>query len=151
MRVVPPVEQTSRFTHVSCPECGGVLEPTREADDAPPGYVCRVGHRYTPLEMLVGKEATIERLLWTSLRAVDELIAALHMLQPRRTHEEWPREWRAREEIAMRQRQALEGLIAENEPIDLRSERESRTAALAALLSGRDPFRGSGPAGGEGV
>jgi hypothetical protein len=77
MHVAPPLEQTDRFRHFSCPECRSALEQSQEEVSGMVTYLCRVGHRYTARELLVGRELVIEQMLWSSLAAVDELLVMM--------------------------------------------------------------------------
>ena len=54
----------------SCPECGGVLWELRDGELL--RFRCRVGHAYTSDVLLSDQADTIERALWTALRALEE-------------------------------------------------------------------------------
>jgi two-component system, chemotaxis family, protein-glutamate methylesterase/glutaminase len=54
----------------SCPECGGVLWELRDGEML--RFRCRVGHAYTSDLLLTDQGDTIERALWTALRALEE-------------------------------------------------------------------------------
>ena len=54
----------------SCPECGGVLWELRDGEML--RFRCRVGHAYTSDVLLTDQTDTIERALWTALRALEE-------------------------------------------------------------------------------
>jgi two-component system, chemotaxis family, protein-glutamate methylesterase/glutaminase len=54
----------------SCPECGGVLWELRDGEML--RFRCRVGHAYTSDVLLNDQSDTIERALWTALRALEE-------------------------------------------------------------------------------
>jgi two-component system chemotaxis response regulator CheB len=54
----------------SCPECGGVLWELRDGELL--RFGCRVGHAYTSDVLLADQVNTIERALWTALRALEE-------------------------------------------------------------------------------
>lgn len=54
----------------SCPECGGVLWELRDGELL--RFRCRVGHAYTSDVLLSDQVDTIERALWTALRALEE-------------------------------------------------------------------------------
>lgn len=54
----------------SCPECGG---PLWEVEDGTLfHYRCRVGHEYSPSNLLAGQTDAVEAMLWSALRAMDE-------------------------------------------------------------------------------
>jgi two-component system chemotaxis response regulator CheB len=54
----------------SCPECGGVLWELRHGEML--RFRCRVGHAYTSDVLLTDQADTVERALWTALRALEE-------------------------------------------------------------------------------
>jgi two-component system chemotaxis response regulator CheB len=65
----------------SCPACGGVLyDFGREG-----GYVCRLGHRYSPDALRAGQEGIIEDALWTALRTLDEAASLAERVRDRAT------------------------------------------------------------------
>lgn len=82
----PPIalHETDRPGKVSiftCPECHGTLW---EADDR--GIVrfrCRVGHVYSAESMLAAHSDSVDRALWTALRALEERAALTHRLAER--------------------------------------------------------------------
>lgn len=51
----------------SCPACGGVLYD--RPDDQ---YLCRLGHRYSPLSLASDQRDVVEDALWVALRALEE-------------------------------------------------------------------------------
>lgn len=70
--------QVSVFT---CPECGGILW---EADEQ--GLLqfrCRVGHAYSAESMLAAQVDSVDRALWTALRALEERAALSRKLARR--------------------------------------------------------------------
>jgi two-component system chemotaxis response regulator CheB len=58
------------LTPFSCPECGGALWETRDADL--PRYRCRVGHAYATDAMVEDQSNAVDKALWTALRALLE-------------------------------------------------------------------------------
>jgi two-component system chemotaxis response regulator CheB len=54
----------------SCPDCGGVLWETNEDDLL--RFRCRVGHAYSSDTLTADQAVTVERALWTALRALEE-------------------------------------------------------------------------------
>ena len=117
MQVAPPLAQTTRYPHFSCPECQGALEQIHEETTGTVTYLCRIGHRYGPRELLVGKEIGIEQRLWVALTALDELIAILLELEECGDPAARPSAFHARSQTAVGMRAALEALIASNEPV----------------------------------
>ena len=128
MNVAPPLEQTARFRHFSCPECQGALEVLVDGATGAVIYVCRIGHQFTARELLAGKEIYLERLLWATLTTVDELIVLIRDLDERRQVAVRADRAQARREAALRLRSALEQVIAENEPVALDGEESPRDA-----------------------
>jgi two-component system, chemotaxis family, protein-glutamate methylesterase/glutaminase len=55
---------------ISCPDCGGTLWETEEGGTV--SYRCRVGHAYTMNSLLVRHVDSLERILWSAYRALEE-------------------------------------------------------------------------------
>jgi two-component system chemotaxis response regulator CheB len=55
---------------LTCPDCGGVLWELR--DNSLLRYRCHVGHAYSLDSLLVEQTETLERALWTAVRAMEE-------------------------------------------------------------------------------
>lgn len=85
-------------------------------------YLCRIGHRYTARELLVGKELYVEQALWAALTGIDELLVIMEELRERGDEGTSARDWRARTENAAWARARLEEVIARNEPVHLDGE-----------------------------
>lgn len=54
----------------SCPECGGVLQETREGEMV--RFKCRVGHLYSPESLMADQGVATERALWAAIRSLEE-------------------------------------------------------------------------------
>ncbi len=54
----------------SCPECGGVLEETKEGGML--RFRCRVGHQYSPESLLADQTMAVEKALWAAVRSMEE-------------------------------------------------------------------------------
>lgn len=65
----------------SCPECGGVLWELRDGEML--RFRCRVGHAYTSDALTADQVTTVERALWTALRALEEQSALKRRLGER--------------------------------------------------------------------
>ncbi|ONI80502.1 hypothetical protein ALI22I_45200 [Saccharothrix sp. ALI-22-I] len=63
---VTPLGRPSNF---SCPDCDGNLI---ELDGTSKCFRCHVGHAWTAEALLVAQGATLERVLWTALRTLEE-------------------------------------------------------------------------------
>lgn len=62
----------------SCPDCIGVLKiETIEGNHR--GYVCQVGHRFSPNSLLQAKEREFERAVWSAA------VLLLHILSANQT------------------------------------------------------------------
>lgn len=53
-----------------CPECGGVLEETKEGETL--RFRCRVGHIYSPESLMADQSVATERALWAAIRTLEE-------------------------------------------------------------------------------
>lgn len=114
-------------TGMICPDCSGNLVVRAIGDDVTDRgrlvFKCRVGHIYGLDELLVGKEAHIERSMWAAVFAYEELAALLRDLAGREVggsdavHDDQRRRRLERaDEIA----QHLRGLIDRDESIRLK-------------------------------
>jgi two-component system, chemotaxis family, protein-glutamate methylesterase/glutaminase len=54
----------------ACPECGGVLEETKESNIM--RFRCRVGHLYSPESLMADQTEAVERALWAAIRSMEE-------------------------------------------------------------------------------
>ena len=64
-------------TEIICPECGGSITVQAIGSGRVLAFRCRVGHAFTLEDMIVGKEAHIESLMWQMLHAYEEFAALL--------------------------------------------------------------------------
>jgi two-component system, chemotaxis family, protein-glutamate methylesterase/glutaminase len=62
--------EAHRLIQATCPECRGPLSEVR--DGAVVEYRCLVGHRYSPLSLLIAHSDTEERALWAAALALEE-------------------------------------------------------------------------------
>lgn len=78
------LDERGRPGHVSvftCPECHGTLWEVDERGIV--RYRCRVGHVYSADSMLAAQTDSVDRALWTALRAMEERAAFTHRLADR--------------------------------------------------------------------
>lgn len=66
---------------VTCPDCHGTLYDRR--DEAGIGFICRVGHAYSPESLAAAKSEEIDNALWAAVRALEENAALSRRLQHR--------------------------------------------------------------------
>jgi hypothetical protein len=62
----PAASHGAHSPPLSCPDCSGVLDFGQEGLRGHRSYVCQVGHRYSTLSLLTGKEMQLERVLWSA-------------------------------------------------------------------------------------
>jgi two-component system chemotaxis response regulator CheB len=81
----PPVrhggDRPGKVSIFTCPECHGTLWEADE--DGIVRYRCRVGHVYSAESMLAAQTDSVDRALWTALRALEERAALTHRLAER--------------------------------------------------------------------
>ncbi len=65
----------------ACPGCGGVLWEVH--DGRLVRYRCRVGHAYSPIDLLESQENAVESALWSALRALEERASLLRRIAQR--------------------------------------------------------------------
>src|SRR5215468_2945189 len=78
MSILPPSLPTDgegHFTGVACPDCSGMLMIRTHRSLI--SFVCRIGHVYSPVELLAAKEELLERRLWIGFSSLDELAKLL--------------------------------------------------------------------------
>lgn len=54
-------------TELGCPDCAGVLRTRQDGENEHQEYQCHVGHRFSALSLLKGKETQLECALWSAL------------------------------------------------------------------------------------
>jgi hypothetical protein len=72
-----PPDGVEAQTGMACPDCSGtlvVLVPKNFAT-----FRCRVGHAYSLLEVVMGKEDMVERRLWETVASLEELADFLEL------------------------------------------------------------------------
>lgn len=73
-----PQHVPSAFT---CPDCGGALWETEDGKLS--RFRCHVGHAYTADSLMTQKDAALENVLWSALRALEESAAFRHRMAKR--------------------------------------------------------------------
>lgn len=74
---------SSEISPFTCPDCSGTLWSMEEGSIV--HYQCRVGHAYSPTNLLAAQVDQVEALLWASLRAMEEREAIYRMIINRTT------------------------------------------------------------------
>lgn len=64
-------KKLGKISDIGCPDCGGVLWNT-SGDSEKLKFRCRVGHAYTLDNLLEEQAGTLERAIWTAIRALRE-------------------------------------------------------------------------------
>ena len=67
-----------RPTNFTCPECMGAIQEIEEGGQR--RYRCRVGHAYSPEDMLGDKAHTVEDTLWVALQTLQERVEMLETM-----------------------------------------------------------------------
>jgi two-component system, chemotaxis family, protein-glutamate methylesterase/glutaminase len=65
-------------TDFTCPECRGALQQIDDGGHA--RYRCRVGHAYSPANLLSEKGKALEESLWVALQTIEERASMLEQL-----------------------------------------------------------------------
>jgi two-component system, chemotaxis family, protein-glutamate methylesterase/glutaminase len=99
-------------TTTSCPDCGGTIWRIQEGELTQ--FQCREGHRYAPNSFLAEHAVTLERVMWTAARMLEERasLAREQAYTARQRHdqagvESWEREAREAQRNAELIRQML--------------------------------------------
>jgi two-component system, chemotaxis family, protein-glutamate methylesterase/glutaminase len=104
---------------ITCPDCSGNLW---EIDEGPNiRYRCRVGHAYSEEAIARAQDASVERAMWTALRAVEERVALLKKLAEqaeRRGHKGVAAVFRERADAAGDDAETIHNLILSGRAIE---------------------------------
>jgi two-component system, chemotaxis family, protein-glutamate methylesterase/glutaminase len=71
-------EQAGTLANVTCPECQGNLWESRDASGI--RFRCRVGHAYSETAIDAAQSQSVERALWSALKALEERVALTRRL-----------------------------------------------------------------------
>ncbi len=72
----PSARRESNLVPLSCPDCFGVLRYEREGPHSHLLYRCQVDHRYTINSLLRAKESQLERVLWSAVLLLTQMVYA---------------------------------------------------------------------------
>ncbi len=104
-----------QLTAVTCPDCPGILTLSVQGDARYLHFECRIGHSYSVGELIALKERRLEETLWSSITALDELLALLEDLGSRIPGRDYAdRLARGRRHLA-----AVRQICDENKPTEL--------------------------------
>jgi len=70
MKVEEQLDAIGKPSHLSCPECGGILWEIEEGRLV--RFRCHVGHAFSPASLAQDQSESIERALWGAVRALKE-------------------------------------------------------------------------------
>jgi two-component system chemotaxis response regulator CheB len=82
-----PTEMEKKFgapTSFVCPECNGPLWETESGKSLQ--FRCHVGHSYSPDSLLAEQDYSLERVLWSAVRIMEERAALLRRLSKQSQH-----------------------------------------------------------------
>ncbi len=122
--------QPGELAPFSCPDCGGTLWETEAGGVW--SYRCRVGHAFTMNSLAARHADSLERILWSAFRALEERAGMSRRVARRlaeRGREESAGRFERQAEISARQAEQLKDLLDSLEPApDVADEATARTA-----------------------
>jgi len=75
----PQIETPGQPSHISCPDCGGVLNHIAMGDEI--RFRCQIGHAYTPLGLAAAQGDELERALAIAVRTHRDRIKLFDQMQ----------------------------------------------------------------------
>jgi two-component system chemotaxis response regulator CheB len=122
--------QPGNLAPFSCPDCGGTLWETRAGGVW--SYRCRVGHAYTMNSLAARQAESLERILWSAYRALEERAGMSRRVARRlaeRGRVQSAGRFERQAEISARQAERLKELLDALEPApDLADEAAAQAA-----------------------
>jgi two-component system chemotaxis response regulator CheB len=112
-------EEMGSPSNVTCPECQGNLWEVRSADGI--RFRCRVGHAYTEAAIDAAQSQSVERALWSALKALEERVALMRKLAAqarRRGHEAVAMMFEDRSRTVDNDVRAIHNLIVSSETLE---------------------------------
>jgi len=116
-----PTDGEDHFTGVTCPDCSGMLVIRAHRNLI--SFACRIGHVYSPAELLLAKEELLERRLWIGFSSLDELAKLLQDFERLGVGGDSPT-YRQRGAAAREQAGRLRSIIEADRPAMLREADE---------------------------
>jgi two-component system, chemotaxis family, protein-glutamate methylesterase/glutaminase len=111
-----PPDGIEAQTGMACPDCSGTLVMLVRKRFAT--FRCRVGHAYSLLEVVMGKEDMVERRLWETVASLEELADFLEIASRHRFQDLDPSVCQRRSTDARNHAQALRAVIDTERPFD---------------------------------
>jgi two-component system chemotaxis response regulator CheB len=111
-----PPDGIEAQTGMACPDCSGTLVLMVRKRFAT--FRCRVGHAYSLLEVVMGKEDMVERRLWETVASLEELADFLEVASRHGFHDLDPSICQRRSTDARNHAQALRAVIDTERPFD---------------------------------
>ena len=112
-------EEAGTLSNVTCPECQGNLWEVRDASGI--RFRCRVGHAYSEAAMNAAQAQSVERALWSALKALEERVALTRRLAAEartRGHDAVAELFEERSRIVDNDVRAIHGLIVNSETLE---------------------------------
>jgi two-component system chemotaxis response regulator CheB len=112
-------EEAGTLANVTCPECQGNLWEIHDASGI--RFRCRVGHAYSEAAIDEAQSQSVERALWTALRALEERVALTRRLAAQartRGHETLAAIFEERSRAVDDDVRAIHNLIVESETLE---------------------------------
>lgn len=113
------VDDLGKASGITCPECNGALWEIRDGETL--HYRCRVGHAYSSESLLGASSESVERALWSALRALEERSSLLRRMATQaraRRHEAVAVLFDERAEEVTRDANAIHDLIGQGHALE---------------------------------
>jgi two-component system chemotaxis response regulator CheB len=112
-------EEMGTLSNVTCPECQGNLWEVKGTEGI--RFRCRVGHSYTESAIDAAQSQSVERALWSALKALEERTALMRKLAAqarKRGHEAVATMFEERSRTVDNDVRAIHGLIVSSETLE---------------------------------
>ena len=122
-----PTDGREAFTGLVCPDCSGNLVISVHSDHV--SFACRVGHTYSPSELVLAKDGALEAALWRAVFAFEELEALLSDLRRHDLTDAFSADaCRVRADQAREQASRLRAIIEADRPLTERRQANGEIA-----------------------
>jgi two-component system chemotaxis response regulator CheB len=112
-------EEMGTLSNVTCPECQGNLWEIRDGESV--RFRCRVGHAYSEGAIDLAQSQSVERALWSALKALEERVALMRKLAARarrKGHDSLALMFEERSKVVDRDVRAIHDLIISSETFE---------------------------------